>query len=272
MSDTDEANLRALIEAVKESPKYHEVHTDLIANIGKRELTKGRRLKEAVKATKNKLHQIGGAYLDGKVHYKDWLGELIQARDQSDPLEMRRTCESIMDQHASTRERLPILESFYKSIFSHLPNISSVLDVACGFNPLAIPWMPLNPDTHYTACDVYIDMVKFVHQALMLMPVQGEAIACDLISTPPRKAVDLALILKALPTLEQVDKSAGENLLRSLNAKYLVISYPLQSLGKREKGMRITYEAHYQNLGVDSMETLGRLEFENELVFVARKG
>ena len=126
MSNPDETDLFALIKAVKESPKYRRVHADLIANLGKRELDKGRRLKEAVKATKNKLHQIGGAYLDGEVHYTDWLAELLQADGENGSQGLRRACETIMGHHASTRERLPIIESFYNTIFSHLPAINSV--------------------------------------------------------------------------------------------------------------------------------------------------
>ena len=63
-----------------------------------------------------------------------------------------------------------------------LPPIRSVLDVACGLNPLAIPWMPLAPDVHYYACDIYADMIAFLNGFFQIAGIDGQAQACDLVS------------------------------------------------------------------------------------------
>jgi 16S rRNA (guanine(1405)-N(7))-methyltransferase len=57
----DPGQLAQLIEAIGESAKYRQIDAAIVARIGAEELAKGRRLKEAVKETKNKLHQVGGA-------------------------------------------------------------------------------------------------------------------------------------------------------------------------------------------------------------------
>jgi 16S rRNA (guanine(1405)-N(7))-methyltransferase len=54
--------LDKLLEAIQSSSKYRHIDIDLIRAIGTSELEKRRTLKEAIKATKNKLHQVGGAY------------------------------------------------------------------------------------------------------------------------------------------------------------------------------------------------------------------
>jgi 16S rRNA (guanine(1405)-N(7))-methyltransferase len=261
--------LEELIKAVLESPKYQHITPGLVARIGSEELAKGRKLKDAVKATKNKLHQVGGAYFSAAPHYDLWLDELRSARQEQFALKV--ACRRIMRAHASTQERQPILEDFYLPIFAELPEIHSVLDVACGLNPLAIPWMKLAPDATFTACDIYQDMVDFLNQAIPLMGVSGGAEACDVIGEPPNQAVDLALVLKSIPCLEQVDKGAGERLLESIQAQYILVSFPAKSLGGREKGMRENYEERFNQLVAGKGWGTKRFTFQTELVFLVTK-
>ena len=260
--------LERLVAEVLNSSKDAQVAPGLIARIGAAELGKGRRFKEAVKATKNKLHQVGGAYFTAALNYDSWLTELRQAPDAES---LQQICWMVMGKHASTRERLPFLKEFYAQIFSYFPPPSAVLDVACGLNPLSIPWMPLAPGTRYLACDIYTDMVAFVGEFLKLLPVEGQTKACDVIATPPDTPVDLAMVLKTIPCLEQVDKNAGPRLLDGLNARYLVLSFPAKSLGGRSKGMVDNYQARFEELAKGrDWNVLARLEFATELVFVVK--
>src|SRR5437899_2970166 len=151
--DRENNQLDALVEAVLASPKYRHICKELILHIGTQELHKRRKLKEAVKETKNKLHQIGGAYLDTRGNYALWLNELKKAAQSGNRDNLLQVCAKIMTYHASTRERLPILDQFYTQIFTHLPPIRTVLDIACGLNPLAIPWIPLAENAEYYAYD-----------------------------------------------------------------------------------------------------------------------
>ena len=127
--------------------------------------------------------------------------------------------------------------SFTAQYLSELPQVNSVLDVACGLNPLAIPWMPLQPGAQYHACDIYTDMIRFIQAFTDLLPVKGVAKVCDVSAALPSQKVDLALVLKTIPCLEQIDKNAGQRLLDGLQAKYLLVSFPAKSLGGRNKGM-----------------------------------
>jgi 16S rRNA (guanine(1405)-N(7))-methyltransferase len=134
-----EKQLGRLLEAVLKSPKYRTVCEDLIRNIGTRELSKQQNLKAAIKSTKNKLHQIGGAYFVKMPKYQVWLGKLRSAKNSGNDDLFRKTCTEIMRYHSSTRDRLNILDEFYKRIFALLPPVHSIVDVACGLHPLAIP-------------------------------------------------------------------------------------------------------------------------------------
>src|SRR5215469_12265133 len=108
--------LEQLIEAVLTSSKYKSASSDLVRYIGTQELAKGHNLKEAIKATNNKLHQVGGAYQDSAPRYTAWLDKLRQASQAENRDQLRDACSWIMQHHSSTRERLPILEEFYSTI------------------------------------------------------------------------------------------------------------------------------------------------------------
>lgn len=263
-------DIQDLVQAVLESSKYRHIHPGFVEQIGAAELAKGRKFKEAVKATKNKLHQVGGAYFSGSRDHAAWLESLQAAR--ANQVMLKLACRKVMAEHTSTQERLPILEDFYRTIFTDLPLIHSIIDIACGLNPLAIPWMDLPGDASYYAYDIYQDMVSFVDQVIRDFGLSGGAETADVIAEPPTQQTDLAFILKTIPCLEQVDKQAGERLLEAINAKYLVVSFPAKSLGGRNKGMIENYGERFTGLVKGKGWGIEQIEFETELVFIVEKG
>ncbi len=264
MMDLDE-----LVAAVGASAKYRGIDAALVRRIGQEELAKRRTLKEAIKATKDRLHQVGGAFLAQTMPYDHWLAELQEAAVAGD---LRPACRAIMAHHASMRERLPFLDDFYAAIFADLPPIASVLDLACGLHPLALPWLPLAPAARYHACDIYAEMMAFIGAFLPLTGVQGRATTGDVTQAIPPEPVDLAFLLKAIPCLEQLDRDAGRRLLTATPARWLVVSFPSQSLGGRRKGMPTFYEAHFDDLIAGQDWAIRRIAFPTELVFVIDTG
>jgi 16S rRNA (guanine(1405)-N(7))-methyltransferase len=262
--------LDQLVEAILASRKYRHINQEFVKRLGSQELAKQSTLKEAIKATKNKLHQVGGAYLESGVRYTSWLRELQHAAQQ-DEEQLRNACMRIMAYHASTRERLPILEQFYTTLLADLPPVRTVIDIACGLNPLALPWMPLAEDVQYSAYDIYQDMADFLNKFFSIIHIRGCAETCDVMQSCPTQHVDLAFVLKTLPCLEQVDKSAGLRLLDTINADYLLVSFPVHSLGGRKKAMLVNYEMHFRELFTHKSWSIKRFEFASELVFLIAK-
>lgn len=250
-----------LLAEIRSTSKYAHVSDALIRRIGARELTVRRKFKEAVQETRNKLHQVGGLYQPGRMQYGAWL-ERIAAESPPDA-----ALREAMSHHASTRERLPILESFYERVFDGLPPVRSVLDVACGLNPLAVRWMPLAPEATYFAVDVYADMMQFLGAALPMLGVRARCEVRDVIADCPHDPVDVALVLKTLPCLEQVDKDAGRRLLDTIRARCLIVSYPTRSVGGRNVGMAQRYSERFDALAAGRGWRIEHIEFENELVF-----
>src|SRR6266516_2342644 len=87
--------LDRLLEAVLTSSKYRHVDKDFILFIGASELRKRRNLKEAIKATRKKLHQVGGAYQETTPQYTRWLDELRQSAESRQGERVRMTCRNI---------------------------------------------------------------------------------------------------------------------------------------------------------------------------------
>ncbi|GER87172.1 16S rRNA methyltransferase [Dictyobacter vulcani] len=262
--------LPQLLEAVLSSSKYQDICPELVSAIGTQELVKRRNLKEAIKGTKNKLHQVGGAYLDGHDNQRLWLSSIAEARRSKDPETLKQVCRQIMAYHVSTRERLPILDDFYRTLFAQLPPIQSIIDIACGLNPLTLPWMSVTETLplSYFAYDIYQHIMDFLAHYFTLQSISGEAHVCDVIQSCPTRRVDLALVLKVLPCLEQIDKHAAYHLLHTLNAQHIIVSYPIHSLGGRDKGMAKYYLEHFKNLVKDDDWDIQQLEFATELVFI----
>ncbi|MHB0856771.1 MAG: class I SAM-dependent methyltransferase [Anaerolineae bacterium] len=264
--------LTELVAAVLNGKKYRHMAPDLVRRIGARELDTRRNLKEAIKATRNKLHQVGAAYQPERARYSEWLEELRRAAGRTET-ELRAACAGIMAQHASTRERLAILDTLYETVLCDLAPVRSVMDIACGFNPLAIPWMQpwLESDALYHAYDIYTDLAGFLNEAIPLLGARPKAEARDVLSPLPDGHVDVAYLLKAVPCLEQMDKDAGPRLLKSLPARHVVVSFPVHSLGGRNKGMAANYEARFRELVGGGEWDVRRYQFETELVFVVSR-
>ncbi len=284
-ANADDA-LEQVVAAVQASARYRAVAEPLIRSVAARELSKRKGLKDTIKATKNKLHQVAGAYIE-EPRYDAWLAELRSVWSATEGVAREReqarrdALRKVMARHASTRERLPILDQFYAQTLAGFGPVRSVIDIACGLNPLTLSWAPLAEDVEYYACDIFGDMMGFLagyfalEQAHERAGLRGSAVLRDVIADPPTQRADLALILKAIPCLEQVDKSAGERILRACHADRMLISFPAHSLGGRSKGMVENYEARFHDLlaqsGIASGAQVQRFEFATELAFLVSR-
>lgn len=261
--------LDQLEKAVQASAKYRRISPDFIRRLGSRELSKRSSLKEAIKETKNRMHQAAGAYLDSAPNYGRGLATLRGATGHE---AMKDACRAIMAEHASTRERLPLLETFYPIVLADVGELRSVLDIACGLNPLALPWMPLKSDLvlRYECCDLYADMILFLNEFFVIAGAEGRADVRDVI-TPPTEEADVALILKFLPVLEQSEKGTAGAWLRAISARYLLVSFPTRSLGGHGKGMTEHYEGWFRELIQAEKWNVQRTLFPNELCFLIER-
>jgi 16S rRNA (guanine(1405)-N(7))-methyltransferase len=173
--------------------------------------------------------------------------------------------------HTSTKERIVIMEEFYKFIFNVTGKPKSVIDVACGLNPLTLPWMNLEKTAQYFAYDIDENTIDFINKYLKLTGLKSMALVQDVIVQPPMVEADVALLLKTIPCLEQQEKGCSIRLIEALRAKQMVVSFPVKSIGGRSKGMPANYERILYDLIRGKGWQVTKLLFETELVFVIYK-
>jgi len=230
----------AIADVVRQSRKYRHLCLDTVARIARWALPRSNSQKDAVKRTKRKLHQVYGAYLAGLDTAR--LDGLLARMPEGEGLDpVRDACRAMMELHASTRERLDVLDTFYEPIFAVTGMPERILDLGCGLHPLALPWMGLPQGIEYEAWEIDGRIVDWLNRFFPAVGVSGVARWRDMSCLGPNDGADVVFLLKMIPCLEQQEKGWGARLLRQLRARHAVVSFPGRSLGGREKGMADTY-------------------------------
>jgi len=267
-----ELMLDQVVSTVVSSKKYGTICPDTVRRIAARELAAEPRagVKALVKATKRGLHQICGAF-EQSPDYEAAYQQLAAAYGSGSKTEIEAACRRVLTLHSSTRERLPILDQFYTQIFRITGRPGSILDLGCGLNPVALPWMGLTPGSRYTALEIDAGGVEFVNRYLQLAGLEPLARRQDVLVDPPVGPADVALLLKTSSTLERQEKGSTVRLVETLKAPFVVVSFAVKSLGGREKGMPAHYRREFQAMAEGRLWQVEELAFDTELVFVVKK-
>jgi 16S rRNA (guanine(1405)-N(7))-methyltransferase len=217
---------------------------------------------------REKLHNLVAVYL-GDPDYAACEIKLAEAFAIGDTA-VKNVCLEILRCHASTRERLPLLDEFYQRIFAFTGMTESIMDLACGLNPFAIPWMGLKPGTRYHAYDLHQPRVDLINTFLTLNKMEPLAVHQDILVEPPEIECDVAFFFKEAHRFEQRRRGCNRAFFQALKCKTLLVSLPTASLtGKHPK-----LDQHRRLI----METVSGLpwkvseiEFSNEIVFCIEK-
>lgn len=261
------SELEQIVSAVRRSKKYRTVCAETLRRLAAGELERAGSVKRAIKATKRRLHQVYGAF-ETDVDYDALYRRLEAAYRSGSQARIRDACRQALAQHRSTRERLPLLDEFYRAIWQVTGPPHTVLDPGCGLNPLALPWMALPEPARYIALDIDGQRVDFLDRFLALAGLPPLARCQDVLVEPPPDPVDVALLLKMSPSLERQQEGATLDLVDRLNTPWVVVSYAVKSLGGREKGMVEHYGRQFRQWAGERDWPVHELAFESELVFV----
>jgi len=225
--------------------------------------------RELEKLVRQKLHNIVAPYLDS-VDYGDASTQLNHIKP-GDETTLNQFCHGILAKHASTAERLPIMQDFYRRIFAITGIPTTVLDLACGLNPFALPWMELSPSTIYRAYDLHEPRVALINQFLEYIERPPLAEKRDILVNPPEEDADVAFFFKEAHRFEQRQHGCNHAFWQSLKVRHLVVSLPVANLsGSRSMidGQRILVERTIKGLPWNVQE----LVFDSEIVFCLDKG
>ncbi len=262
--------VEAIVTAVKGSKKYRDTSVETIRQLASTALREHKKPKQALKLVRAQLHSIMAPYL-GDPDYSAAAILLDEAFASNDQVKFESVCMEIMGSHLSTRERLSILPEFYPRIFEVTGKPRSILDIACGLNPLAFPWMGLEGPVDFYAYDIHEQRIEFLNHYFELLGFRQMACLQDVAIQFPKETADIALFLKEMPRFERNYKGLGRPLLEALKVRHIVISFPAVSThGGRNLTNR--YREFFYQLIKDKPWQATELLFEGELVFCVDKG
>ena len=101
--------------------------------------------------------------------------------------------------------------------------------------------------------------------------LSGRATPCDLVVKAPAEKTQVAFLLKSIPCLEQMDKSVVIRLLESIPSEHILVSFPVFSLGGRQKSMPSFYKDHFYDLTNGKAWLIQEYRFQTELAFLVSK-
>jgi len=279
------ADLETLAQEILSARKYRSlgITPATVVDLLAKELLLHHNQKEAVKEVRRKLHNIVADYL-GDADFASAGQQMEEAIHSGDPAQVRKVCAEILSSHASTRERLSILDEFYPRLFAliGLPSLQkgrpqTILDLACGLNPFSFPWMGLPVTTRYYAYDINQPRVDFINRFFTLLGMPPLAEAEDILVHPPQIAADVAFFFKEAHRFEQRQHGCNLAFWQALQVRWLLVSLPTSSLTGRHSLVdghrRLVYNilAGLSSQGSQSWQVTEVL-FANEIVFCIDKG
>ena len=271
MARHDPPDIESIVRDIAQSKKYRGVgiSEQTIRDIVLTELERQPNPKTAIQSARKKLHEVIALYL-GDPDYDTAKQQITAAYESGDADTVKRMCIDLMREHDSTRERLELLDDFYPRIFAVTGRPAVLLDIACGLNPLALPWMDLPPDARYYAYDIHQQRVEFLNHFFARQGVGGAAIMQDILVNPPHETGDVALLLKELHRMEKRRRGIVLPLLDVLSVRWIVLSSPTRSRTGRHT-VKDAYRRQVHALVAERPWTITEIEFTNELVYCLDK-
>jgi hypothetical protein len=83
-----------------------------------------------------------------------------------------------------------------------------------------------------------------------------------------RDAADVAIVMKAVPCLDQVQGGTARRVLEAIRVRRVIVTWPVHSLGGAHKGMRATYRSACETLITGLPYNVSEVTMPGELVFI----
>lgn len=260
-----------MIWSILSSRKYRGlgIPEETLRDLVEQERGHNRSPKELEQAVREKLHNIVAPYL-GDPDYVAAGAWLETAFASGEPEQVKAVCRELLAAHASTRERLPALDTFYARLFAITEVPQTVLDLACGLHPFGLPWMGLPAGVKYAAYDLHQPRIELINHFLRLSGLPELAFHQDILVEPPRLEADVAFFFKEAHRFEQRQRGCNRAFWQAIPARWLLISLPGSSLtGRRDLADRQRALVQRTLAGLDWPVT--ELQILDELVFCIRK-
>jgi len=264
-------SIETVVNEIKSNKKYKVLSLDTITNVVMLEIQKHKTIKNAIKSSKKKLHLILADYLS-QLNYALAEKDLKAAFLSGDCETIRQTCLDIMSKHASTRERLDILEEFYPRLLKITGEPKKLADLACALNPFSYRWMGLPENTAYFAFDNNIKNIELLNLYFQLENIDALAEVRDILCHPLKDFFDIGLLFKMYHCLEHRQKGAGWEVIKNTPTRWMVVSFPTRNLANRKSDIFGNYKEEILSNIKENNWDFQIVEFQTEKVLLIKKG
>lgn len=252
-----------LLDKLLQSRNYRDICPDTVRRVWAECEKRHKKAKDVDKAAREALHGISGAFMTPQ--------EARQLAYDMQAWHVDKTdlgLERMLTRHASTRERLPLsdMDATYSRIFAATGVPRTILDLACGINPLYLAARGIETvGVDISGAAVYA--VNCFHESYR-MP--ASASCADLLCPRaiPVERFDVALLFKLLPLMERQEKGGAARVMQAVNARHMVVSFPTRTLGGRSVGMSENYACWMESRLPKGMDILDQFETRNELFYI----
>ncbi|MBU0472036.1 MAG: hypothetical protein KKF89_03040 [Nanoarchaeota archaeon] len=210
-----------------ELKKYFKKNEKIFLSLTKNSYNKrSSNYKITIKDVRKKLREIYGVFIEEKYSKKEELLSKITAKNKD------KILREILSLHKSSKERIPYYKKIYKKIFEITKKPESILDLACGLNPLSYEWLGCKP--RYVASDISSKDLSFIQTFFNKIKIKGETERIDLtenIDYIQKKKFDICFLFKALDSIEARNRHASKKIIEKINSDWIVVSFSKVSLG-----------------------------------------
>ena len=241
--------------------KHMDIAPEAIERIRRQTEGRYKTAREADKALRRALRQMAGAFISP--------AELIKARRCMDSYIAgdKSALTQALSLHASTRERLYDMDELYRGIFDVCPRPGSILDLACGLNPLYLA----DAGFSVVGLDVHGGLVALLNEWARACNWDMRADCADVLSDIPLPECGLALMFKLLPILERQEKGASARLIQRVPGRYIAITFPTRTLSGRGVGMERNYSQWFEHNCPGSHAIINRFTAAGELCYIVER-
>lgn len=231
---------------------------------------KSSEFKKIVKFVKQEMHRNYGAF-QADVNKRDKLLEELKNKiNKSNEEEILELHKKILSTHKSTKERLEIYDELYTDLFSMTGTPDIIFDIGCGLNPFSLPW--IDESIMYIASEFNNEDTKFIEKYFSIMRKRRkgilETVTIDLSKDYSKIKEIPSDVVFAWKLFDILDTKVTENIVKNINAKYLIASFSSKTLGNRRMNYprRGGFQKMLRRLNLE-YETK---EYENEIFYIIK--
>ncbi len=210
-----------IIREIKKKKELSGITDSLVSSLLEDYLEKNRLSLEKLAPSYRKI-----LIKDIRASLREHVGRFKSSLKDRKKLLERGEISKLLRTHLSTKERI----DFYPRLKEMIKNLSpsSILDLGCGINPIALA----EKDVKYYASDVNLDDLELVRLFFKKKKIQGETFVCDMrdINRCSFPSADICLILKVFDILGKDDYEIAKNVMNKIECKQAIVSFSTKTL------------------------------------------